>query len=293
MWNTQPVVPLHSPPPCYAEPVFTIVSEAADSQTRPKIVKMATRKRIGEHSVVPSKVWKHEGRDTRVPRLVTRSATAFALPRLARKPVPGQEIKGIDHPSVAVPVVFDPATVGTAFNIILAGAAAYNRIGRKVNLKNINLHYNLVTQGSLGSKATYVRVVLVYDRQTNGAAPPWSLVFAATDGSGTVTSDVFSPVNLSNRDRFEILRDDHYMVPDIPALEAPTPDTCGFTPTMDELKRHHFVPLTGRDTVYSASGGTVGDVSTGGLFFFVLGGTDSSTNGTWKVRVDARLRYYE
>jgi len=73
-----------------------------------------------------------------------------------------------------------------------------NRIGRQVTLRSVQLHMT-VTADADQTAPVWFRYMLVYDRQNNGAQP------AATDI--LVAGTPYSPKNLSNRERFSILRD--------------------------------------------------------------------------------------
>jgi len=119
------------------------------------------------------------------------------------------------------------------------GAALNQRIGRKISMKSIKIDisfhpsispsvvtgftstnaevglYPTTTQQS-GSLISNVRVMLVYDRQTNGANVNYADVLAPLGGSGVGGSSsqvgVCSSNNLNNRSRFLTLFDKTYTV---------------------------------------------------------------------------------
>ena len=81
----------------------------------------------------------------------------------------------------------------TVLNDVAQGTTAITRLGRKILMKSV------LVQGTLTNSSGQGRILIVYDRQANGAAP------AATD---VLTSNTIMAIqNLDNRDRFIILAD--------------------------------------------------------------------------------------
>lgn len=84
-------------------------------------------------------------------------------------------------------------------NIIVQGNTESNRIGRKCTLKRVDVkgHLLLDATATAANTSEIVRIALVCDKQTNGAA------FSATDLFETDSIASFN--NLSNKSRFRIL----------------------------------------------------------------------------------------
>jgi hypothetical protein len=100
-----------------------------------------------------------------------------------------------------------------AFNQIAPGASFYQRVGKKVNFTSIRFTFNIGLDNNEATQAVDVaRVVIFYDRQFNGALPARSDVLQDTNAVGGIITDVFSGVNISNRDRFLILIDKRIML---------------------------------------------------------------------------------
>ena len=59
----------------------------------------------------------------------------------------------------------------------------------------------------------YCRLLVVYDRQTNGALPAASDILKDYDQSGSSSTGVFSGINPDNRERFVILADYRLAMP--------------------------------------------------------------------------------
>ena len=134
----------------------------------------------------------------------TMRASAVAV---YRRPAPmlrhSPELKSIDLDLATTGSNADggiTATMGrTCANAISIGADLNQRIGRKINIRSLEMHYILTADADQEASAT-CRIMVVFDRQANGTQP------AGTDL--LVTSSVYSPKNLSNRERFYILKDE-------------------------------------------------------------------------------------
>lgn len=92
------------------------------------------------------------------------------------------------------------ATFGSAVNIspIIQGIDQTNRIGRQTTIRSAQIRVQTVTQA--GTTPSQIRYVVVYDKQTNGAVPLKTDVFAGS-------ANFLSHYNLDNSDRFIILLD--------------------------------------------------------------------------------------
>jgi hypothetical protein len=102
-----------------------------------------------------------------------------------------------------------------AVNLIAPGAGSFNRIGRKINLKSLELRmYPLhtytgetTTEDQTGN---VFRLVVVWDKQPNGSTPTWDAIFGRTNQAGTETSNFGDPLKPDNENRFVILKDKQY-----------------------------------------------------------------------------------
>ncbi len=119
------------------------------------------------------------------------------------------------------------ATVGTAMesanlNIIVQGNTESNRIGRKVVLKRCDVKGILTLPGTADPAATseVVRLLLVCDKQTNGAA------FVGTDLWETDAYSAFN--NLANSSRFQVLKTKTYTFNSPSGSGRGTTDTLAF-----------------------------------------------------------------
>lgn len=152
-------------------------------------------------------------------------------------------------------------------NGLVPGSAANQRIGRKVVMKSILLRWSFqlgVTSVSGGCG----RILVVYDKQANAAAP--------TAGDVLLLDDFRSPNNLSNRDRFVTLFDQ---------IVGPISVQGDFETAGTLYKRINL------ETMFNAgTAGTIGDITSGSVYLFAAQSGGVTTEQP-KMRIRARIRY--
>jgi len=155
----------------------------------------------------------------------------------------GDELKTIDIAAG----VFEFSSTGTItlINGIAQGTDFTNRVGRKFNMKSILIR-GRISVGATPTGATW-RLMLIYDKQTNGEAPVITDIIDAIGMSGVQ--------NLSNRDRFVVIMDKAGWV------EATTKITMPFK----KYKRCNLEVING------GTGATVGSIQTGALWLISVG----------------------
>lgn len=192
-------------------------------------------------------------------------------------------------------------------NLLQVGAAAWNRVGRKVTLQSIRLRGNFqwdytlddtVSPGQFPSNI--VRMFVVWDKQPNNqVVPSFSDIFGRTNQGGFTSTDLQDPVRYGEMERFSVLRDEiiHFH-PDMNPIYT-SGGTTHNPPAFKVVPFDVFVDLKGREAVYSTSSSpaTSADLATGSVligFKALREGTASPTDqndvsiGTSSF---ARLRY--
>lgn len=111
----------------------------------------------------------------------------------------GPEKKNVDLSSTAQLIAAQTTATVTLLNGIDDGATSSTRIGRRVNLVSLTYRFS----GSMAATTaggSPIRLLIVYDRQPNGATP------AITDI--VILDTISSTMNLANSKRFKVLVDD-------------------------------------------------------------------------------------
>lgn len=165
------------------------------------------------------------------------------------------------------------AGVVTYLNDIDVGNTAVTRIGRQITIKSIQVEGIIVQEDAICGP-NLVRIMIVYDKQTNGAAP------TIADIMGGQSSIRFR--NLDYRSRFVILYNKTFVIGQVD--NTATQAVCDARPRKVKLYRKCNLK-----TVYDGTAGGVADCATGGLFMITMG--HQATGAASTATLAVRLRY--
>lgn len=177
----------------------------------------------------------------------------------------------------------------TPLNLMRAGSSFNNRIGRRIEMKSVRITGRLEAVRTCPVE-DYIRIMIVYDRQTNGGIPALADIVQDVLEDATTVSSVYSGSALNNRDRFVILRDKRIPVPSL-TWTAGVITNPGFD-NSTEFGIDMFVKLKGLLTQYRADSapGVIGDIATGSLLLVTFGGQIAGSEG-WRASLTSRLRF--
>lgn len=161
----------------------------------------------------------------------------------------------------------------TVVNKVLQGATGYNRIGNKIQIKSVHLKFTVRAAGS-SPGTNQMRYMVVMDRQPNGAFPLLSDILS--DNISTAPG-FHSGINMANRDRYVVMRNQYRSFS--PAATN--------TYVVDEYIRCKC------DTTFKASGNTIGDISSGAIYFIAFAETSASTSYVTLSDFHSRIRYLD
>ena len=204
------------------------------------------------------------------------------------------ELKSCDYLGINLPVDNDGWFV--QLNAMFAGAAYYQRVGRRIEMKRVRINMHL----DLRRKTTdtdYGRFILFYDRQPNGAVltgAQTSDLLQNTDKWGSHSTSAQSYPNTANKERFLILKDFRLNLPQIMEVSA------GVLQPNNMWNEHNFttnwewdVDLSGLTTIFTDGGeGEMSSISTGALYVFCMGEKLFADHGYW-MRFSSRLEFYD
>jgi len=206
-----------------------------------------------------------------------------------------KEIKytDINFTSVASKKYTGPPTA-VVMPIPVQGAAPYNRIGSKILNKSLRLRGFISVGSSTTAGQDILRVLVVYDRQTNGAAPSWGDVCEGTSAAGAANSAALAPINMGNRDRFVTLMD-WVVYPGCNTAGSITDSAIPLTASNQPDGQQSFIldryiKLKNLETHFGANTGGVGDIRTGGIFMFFVN-QNQGADGVHYLNYNARLRF--
>lgn len=141
------------------------------------------------------------------------------------------------------------------------GTSAITRDGQSI--KMVSIYENYFWSINAAAATTYVRTVIVLDRQANGAAPSFTDIF--------VNSGVLSAANIGNSKRFKIVHDTRKTL----SLNG------------NEMVRHKKFTKCSIHTEYNTgSAGTIADIQTNSLYLFHMSDQGANVPGfSYFVRV--------
>jgi len=203
------------------------------------------------------------------------------------------EVKLVDtvNGSPTITSVINTTGTITAMNLIQSGSGFNNRVGRRIEMKSVHLVGILKQTGTVNVSNDYGRVVVVYDRQPNGALPAITTILLQYDQSSTTSTTAFSGLNPDQRERFMIVADEHIALPSVVAASGLTGGVDGLSVTFNI---NRFIKLRNLTTHFQhdSNPAVIGDVATGALYVFTLGAFASGSEG-WNASLSWRLRYVD
>lgn len=174
-------------------------------------------------------------------------------------------------------------------NGVQTGAGFFNRVGSKVEMVNLHIR-GFITNVSTAVQ-DFGRIVIVYDRQPNGAIPIVSDILQTRSQTGAATNTGYSEINLDQRDRFQIIRDYEVHLPSV-TNTAGVLTNVSYVSNDERYAVNMFIKLKGMVTHFKSSSNptTIADINTGALYLFCL---DAIGAGAWSFFWQARLRYMD
>lgn len=133
------------------------------------------------------------------------------------------------------------------------------------------------------------RIIVYYDSQSNGAAP--TIQTLLQDSNVGAATSYNSEINLTNRQRFKILRDTMIHTP---AYTNTAGVLTNMAPRVTEggnVIYNEFIKLKGLETIFNATnGGTIADITSGAIGIVAFCAVN---NNSWYFSFGTRLRYYD
>jgi len=211
------------------------------------------------------------------------SAPSYAL-RQAAAVGSSQEVKTFDCP-ITAPAVSLPSAAAAAggepaaaflgiteINCVQQLGTFYGRIGAKIVIRSVEFTCNLSGIGDVTDGAC--RLLLVYDRQTNGAFPAIADVLSTANAAGVT---IFSAgINMTNKSRFSIIRDFR----------------CTFDAVSKQTEIVHLYAKGRWESEFGSTDGDIGDIRTGAIYLIAFSGTMVGA-GVNLLDGMARVRYYD
>lgn len=230
------------------------------------------------------------------PRMAMRRMTGPPAALYPRIPTNATALKAVDALSAGA---VQSTTAPAVLVVPKLGSAFFNRLGNRTRAISLQLT-GLITATGTNAAAflqDYMRILIYYDRQANGANPAQADILTDTTNAGAASAVIpFSALNINNRDRFVVLRDRKVPTPPI-GVNGGSVDTDVISTLSTSDKNgfayQEFIKLKGLESVYnSTNGGTIGDISAGAFGILVFN-SDASGSPAWNFKLQARLKFLD
>jgi len=159
-------------------------------------------------------------------------------------------------------------------NGVATGTDYTSRIGRRIC--NKSLLYRLIVFPIITASdqtGSVLRVILLWDMQTNAALP------AVTDILNT--SDVMSPMNLNNRDRFKIIKDQWF------CMNAAAYTASVLTGGSPRPVCWSYYKKFANETIFGGVTNAVGSIQSGSMLSLII----TSSNNLVAYQISSRVRF--
>lgn len=234
-----------------------------------------------------------QGRQNKIKKIRALVNTRSKIPALLRSRK--AEMKTIDVDETTINSTISTTATFVLLNGTIEGASYQNRIGRKIAMESVRLTGQIVPSGNGAGVSEYMRIMIIYDRQTNGAFPAITDVLETILDNGTTTNTSYSGLNMNNAERFFVLMDQrvHIANNNVSTVINTSMNVQGIVDSSSFANIDRFKKLKNLETHYKAAGipnATVGDIATGGLYLVTFGNVASATSG-YKLVASTRVRY--
>lgn len=186
---------------------------------------------------------------------------------------------------------------------IQRGSAVYERIGNRTQMLYMQIQ-GYTRQGTLsdpfpGAEPMSIRFFVIYDRQPTGVNMTVGDFLRSSSASQSDADPVTLFTNVNNKQRFTVLLSKKIMLQN-EVFEKADPGSIDRRVRFPGKKFSYFIKIPQRSAMstYSASTGTIGDVSSGVYYLFAVSngrnGTDLETNNEAFPTLITRVRmcYY-
>lgn len=208
-------------------------------------------------------------------------------PRAAANRSAAIERKFVDIPTTTI--LFSTTAQFVLLNGVQAGASQVNRIGKRINMKSLLFRGSITHEANaIGGTNDFLRWMIVYDRQTNGAVFTITQLLENTDNAGGSSTTPRSAINSEQEDRFMILHDSkHQCAASLTGAAEQVIENAGKDFCFSKVVKMKDL-ITNYDG--TANPATVAQIVNGSLYVVTLGAL-AAANSSFRLTFETRLRF--
>lgn len=207
---------------------------------------------------------------TRCPTSMSKADRALKAIAQIKKNVPLPELSWLDVNASPWYIPVGNTPVKFLLNSMARGDQQGTRDKRQIRMKHLNINLQIFCPG--GATGSTVRVIVVLDRDADGATIPNTAFFADIGAIGLTQSFL----NLDNRGRFKILRNDFFVTDPV---------------THPVVHREYYFNMNDIVTYNSGNTGSITDIEKNSLIMMVV--SNEQTPNYPQLNFQARLRYVD
>lgn len=194
------------------------------------------------------------------------------------------ELKSVD---VTTTLALDNSGLGTGhttlINGLIPGVERYQRIGRRVSAKSIQVRCYVYTSAlSPAVVDDLFRFAVVWDEQPTGTLPASSALWQGVSNAGVTSTNMLSWNNRDNAMRFKMLRT-HFL-----PINA---ETQALESNEGRIQWEWNIPCKNVTQYNAGVSGGLGDIVTGALYFVAHG--NNSASAQFSVDVAVRYKFHD
>lgn len=222
-----------------------------------------------------------------------------------------QQLKEVKYVTTAQEAFIDEngwqsggAPSGLCINRTEVGADVKQRIGRRITMKTAQIRMTISTQNN-GMNEKFggvLRVILYYDRNSNGAVDPASIpevldLNMVTRTPTGVKNWINCGKNLANKDRFLFLLDKTYTIEQFyETLALVPPPLLSDQPHVAcrAMQKNFYIPLKNLNTSYNGTAAAMSNINEGALILMLLWNKSAAgIDDSIQAQVATRVRYID
>nr|DAE83700.1 MAG TPA: capsid protein [Cressdnaviricota sp.] len=160
-------------------------------------------------------------------------------------------------------------------NSVRVGDNSWQREGKNITFSRMSILGHITLTGdATATGSDFCRMLIVHDKQTNGAIFSYASLLANIANGGASTSTVYTQRNVNNMRRFTILFQKQFSRPPIGAAGTVATVSNNYSQLHGDTGYNPMVRSSKKisvKTVYEADAGTVADITRGSIYLLCIG----------------------